>query len=140
MAGGFVGPVGPGIGMRVDVDTRGPVFQPGLPKSVLNKALRDGVEEVAREGEKLVKMQLYPGHGYESGHYKRSVHGHVRGTVAEVHDSGVIYGAWLEGVSRRNQRTRFKGYRMFRNAMRRLAPAAERIAAGPVRRAVERLN
>lgn len=33
-----------------------------------------------------------------------------------VHDRGIIYGAWLEGVSRRNRRTRFKGYQAFRRA------------------------
>ena len=33
-----------------------------------------------------------------------------------VHDRGIIYGAWLEGVSRRNRTTRFKGYQAFRRA------------------------
>lgn len=30
-----------------------------------------------------------------------------------VHDSGVVYGPWLEGVSERNRQTRFKGYHAF---------------------------
>ena len=33
-----------------------------------------------------------------------------------VHDRGIIYGPWLEGVSHRNQTTRFKGYSSFRRA------------------------
>lgn len=33
-----------------------------------------------------------------------------------VHDRGIIYGPWLEGVSARNQATRFKGYAAFRKA------------------------
>jgi hypothetical protein len=33
-----------------------------------------------------------------------------------VNDRGVIYGPWLEGVSSRNQTTRFKGYAAFRRA------------------------
>jgi hypothetical protein len=33
-----------------------------------------------------------------------------------VHDSGVIYGAWLEGVSSRNAQTSFKGYHAFGKA------------------------
>lgn len=31
-----------------------------------------------------------------------------------VSDSRVVYGDWLEGVSRRNKTTRFKGYHTFR--------------------------
>lgn len=34
-----------------------------------------------------------------------------------VNDRGVIYGPWLEGVSSRNDATRFKGYHAFREAM-----------------------
>lgn len=33
-----------------------------------------------------------------------------------VTDRGVVYGPWLEGVSKRNQETRFKGYFSFRRA------------------------
>ena len=47
------------------------------------------------------------------------------GLQGVVHDSGIIYGPWLEGVSSRNDATRFKGYRMFRNAVQdlnRIAP------------------
>lgn len=34
-----------------------------------------------------------------------------------VHDRGIIYGPWLEGVSLRNQTTRFKGYASMRRAV-----------------------
>ncbi len=33
-----------------------------------------------------------------------------------VHDRGIVYGPWLEGVSERNAATRFKGYASFRRA------------------------
>ena len=33
-----------------------------------------------------------------------------------VHDRGIVYGPWLEGISHRNQTTRFKGYHAFRQA------------------------
>lgn len=35
---------------------------------------------------------------------------------AVVHADQVVYGPWLEGVSSRNQTTRFKGYQLFRKA------------------------
>lgn len=34
-----------------------------------------------------------------------------------VSDRGVIYGPWLEGTSRRNQTTRFRGYAAFRRTV-----------------------
>jgi hypothetical protein len=37
-----------------------------------------------------------------------------KGFSVEFHDSGVVYGPWLEGTSSRNQTTRFKGYSVFR--------------------------
>lgn len=42
------------------------------------------------------------------------------------HDRGIVYGPWLEGVSQRNQASRFKGYHAFRRAtlaVFRLVPA-----------------
>jgi hypothetical protein len=36
---------------------------------------------------------------------------------AVVHDSGVVYGPWLEGTSYRNMTTRFKGYFAFRTTL-----------------------
>jgi len=57
-----------------------------------------------------------------TGNYRRNVHGEVRSyfflrqqSFGRIHDSGVVYGPWLEGTSRRNNTTRFKGYRSFRN-------------------------
>mgnify|MGYP005812580913 CR=1 FL=1 len=46
------------------------------------------------------------------GHYRRNIHGEVHGRVGRLHDSGVIYGPWLEVGA--IGRTRFRGYAMFR--------------------------
>jgi hypothetical protein len=37
--------------------------------------------------------------------------------MVELHDSGVVYGPWLEGVGRRNKVSRFKGYSSFRKSL-----------------------
>lgn len=54
-----------------------------------------------------------------------------------VHDRGIIYGPWLEGVSHRNARSRFKGYHSFRTATqeteRRAPDIADRVIAGHLR-------
>jgi len=50
-----------------------------------------------------------------TGNYRRNVSAEVRPSLSVVlSDGGVIYGPWLEGVSSRNQSTRFKGYATFR--------------------------
>lgn len=92
-----------------------------LNESAVQDALADGVRDLMQMGEAAVIEQLYPGHGLKTGYYRRSVHGQLRGRLhAEVNDSGVVYGPWLEGVSRRNERSRFKGYAMFRRAHEKL--------------------
>jgi hypothetical protein len=46
-------------------------------------------------------------------YYETQVTSDVHGDERWVHDRGVVYGPWLEGTSRRNRRTRFKGYHAF---------------------------
>lgn len=119
---------------RIAVKFAGPLFV-GSPTLVAGDILNAAVGDAVAEGEREVKTQLYYGHGLETGHYRRSVHGEVVGTAhGVIHDSNVVYGPWLEGVSSRNARTRFKGYAMFRNAYQKL----ERIARDLLRRRVER--
>lgn len=56
--------------------------------------------------------------GRATGAFQRSLHAQranfytviVRGPA----EKGVVWAPWLEGVSSRNQSTRFKGYRLFR--------------------------
>lgn len=38
----------------------------------------------------------------------------------KVHDQGVVYGPWLEGVGSRNKTTKFKGYKAFRTTRQQL--------------------
>jgi hypothetical protein len=105
----------------VSVSLHGPFFHGSPPAMVMAETLNGAVRELVNEGEKAVDAQLYPGHGLVTGHYKRSVHGEMTGTLhGRIHDSGVVYGPWLEGVGTRNATSRFKGYAMFRNARQKL--------------------
>ena len=84
------------------------------------KALNDSLLDIAQIGSKRVKDQLVPNHGFLTGYLRASVHG---GLVKNFHaqiDAGqlekgrnVIYAGWVEGVSRRNKISSFKGYKMF---------------------------
>lgn len=125
---------------NVTVELRGPFFKKSLPGEV-DKMMRGAIAEIVNEGERDVAKQLYPGHGLITGHYRRSIHGDVLSSRnGVIHDSKVIYGPWLEGVSSRNRSTRFKGYSMFRNAFQRLQRKAPGIFRKHVSRMVKGLN
>lgn len=127
--------------MQIKVDFSGPFFRAGLPAEKIDQAFRRATAEMVAEGETDVAMQLYPGHGLVTGHYRRSIHGDVIDSRhGVIHDSRVIYGPWLEGVSSRNQTTRFKGYAMFRNAFQRLQRKAQSIADKHFERAVKEMG
>lgn len=70
-------------------------------------------QEAGREGVAAVRDVLAADLKNPTGYYESRV-GVVTSTMGVmVTDGGVIYGDWLEGVSSRNQRSRFKGYRAF---------------------------
>ena len=124
----------------VQVRISGPFFSGSMP-GVIRDALSKAMGDVVAEGERSVKLQLYPGHGLRSGHYRRSVHGEMQNSMhGRIHDSDVIYGPWLEGVGSRNQTTRFKGYHMFRQAKGELERKVPGIINHRVAQAVGRLN
>ena len=126
--------------IQVDVKVTGPLFLPGVQQKV-EEAVNDAVGDLVSEGERQVKLQLTPGHGLESGHYARSIHGEVTGSMhGIISDSNVVYGPWLEGVSSMNDRTRFKGYAMFRNAFQQLERIAGDILNKRMAQLVQRLG
>lgn len=125
---------------QITVSMHGPFFTAAAPAAIKD-AMSDTVRELVAEGESRVQLQLYPGHGLITGHYRRSIHGEVLGPFSgTVHDSLVVYGPWLEGVSSRNERSRFKGYAMFRNAFQQLQRIAQDVADKHVRRAVKKID
>ena len=85
------------------------------------KALNDSLEEIAAIGAGKVSDQLVKGHGFRTGFLKGAVGGGlIRNLHAQIdageHRTGrnVVYASWVEGVSTRNKRSRFKGYFMFK--------------------------
>ncbi len=124
----------------VQVKLRGPVLN-GQAPPIVKDALKDAIGDLVVEGERKVKLQLYPGHGQITGHFQRSIHGEMASSLhGIIHDSKVIYGPWLEGVSSRNQTTRFKGYAMFRNARQQLGRIASGVLRSHVSKALQRLR
>ncbi len=63
-----------------------------------------------------------------------------RRTLGVIHDSGTIYGPWLEGTSKKNETTRFKGYASFRRGSQRIDELGGRILPAVVSRWVSKVN
>ena len=95
------------------------------------RALHDHTNRIVDESTKLLVTTIqrnldvaiynvggaHPDRYTPTGNYRRSINGRMVGSMhGEVHDSGIVYGPWLEGVSSRNNATRFKGYAAFRRA------------------------
>ena len=109
--------------IKVGFDVKGPLFDPGLVKEV-QEVINSGIVELATiEGSNKVKDQLYPGHGRITANLRNHVGAAlVKDNVVRV-DAGetllgkdIVYAGWVEGVSKRNARSKFKGYKMFENA------------------------
>lgn len=125
---------------EIHVKTTGPMFS-ALPAQKTDAVLEKTISELVAEGEKRVKLQLYTGHGVRTGFYRRSVHGEVLGSRRGIiHDSRVVYGPWLEGVTPRNRASRFKGYAMFRNAYQQLDRMAQSVLEKHASRAAKDLS
>ena len=126
-------------GPGVTILTSGPLFTKG--SGPVREAGKKIVADLVARGESEVKRQLFPGHGLDTGNYRRNINGQiVRDLNGLVHDNNVVYGPWLEGVSSRNDRTRFKGYRMFRNARQTVQRIARGVANKRIAEAVRKLG
>jgi hypothetical protein len=112
---------------KIFTRTRGPIFNLRA-----RMAARRGVEEAKREvadrGLWLIDNRLNAVLKQQTPYYRTQIRKDLIGKDWILHDGGVVYGAWLEGVSRRNQETRFKGYRTFRIIRNRLQEEAPDIA------------
>jgi hypothetical protein len=112
--------------------TSGPIFDKYKTSKVFEQARESTVRELVERGEQELdtKYLLPKPQGKflsisearkgqaSTGNYRRNVHGITRRVgldlQGKIHDSGVVYGPWLEGTSSRNKTTRFRGYSSFR--------------------------
>ena len=118
----------------IDVTLTGPVFD-GRAAVASTALLGDIVAEVTAEGYALVMGHLNRSIRHPTPYYETQVTTDRPGAAeARVHDRGVVYGPWLEGVSSRNQTTRFKGYHSFRLATQDLERRVPDLAGAAVRR------
>lgn len=110
-----------------DVRLHGPIFD-GRAENALENFIEAAKLELGNEGVNRVEEVLGAVLQNPTGFYESQIVTDRRGDNYEVHDSGVVYGPWLEGVSSRNSRSKFKGYQHFRRVTQDLQDEADKIA------------
>jgi hypothetical protein len=110
-----------------EVHTSGPLFD-GTADRVVAAYCDDAERAIADVGVNMVRAALGGVLRHPTGYYESQIQTDRVAGDSVVTDGGVVYGPWLEGTSRRNRSTRFKGYRTFRLTKQRLQARAGEIA------------
>ena len=106
-----------GSGVRVEIEIRGPLFD-GRTKGVVDRQIVLAENESGKILVEAIRTNLRRVLKNPTGFYSsRIAYTVMTNDAVRVHDSKVVYGPWLEGTSRRNQSTRFKGYATFRRTL-----------------------
>lgn len=94
----------------------GPLFD-GRADQAVEDFLARAVEDVAAQALADWHRNLDISIQHPTPYYETQLINEMAGPRHRVvHDRGVVYGPWLEGVSPRNQTARFKGYHSLRRA------------------------
>jgi hypothetical protein len=102
-------------------------------------AVTDAGEDVAQEAYDQVRKRLAQVLQHPTGAYESRVMVSNQSNTMMITDGGVVYGPWLEGVSSRNNSSRFKGYHTFRQVLQQVDKHAEQIADLSIGQAVKTL-
>lgn len=101
------------IKLNVEYVEDGPIFSPEATK-IVDRFMTQAEQTVGDQLVTMIQQDLRAHIKHWSGNLSAHVKTSNMGTNLAVTDSGVVYGSWIEGVSRRNAATRFKGYSSFR--------------------------
>lgn len=104
---------------EVDVRVSGPLLT-GQAGPVVDEWLERVKDDLAGQALALVATNLDASIKNPTPYYETQI---IVQTIQQdrvVHDRGIVYGPWLEGISSRNRTTRFKGYASFRRAAQNL--------------------
>lgn len=121
--------------MSIDVTFRGPLFD-GRAERAMADACDDARDDIASYAEERVLLGTATHFKTRTPYYEtRITTERVTAEVSLVHDQGVVYGPWLEGVGTRNRaRPGFPGYGHWRAAKQATAVRGPQIAEIAVQR------
>lgn len=125
--------------MTVHVNLSGPFFD-GRAEHAIREFLDDATYQIAGQALAEVHLILDLSIKHPTPYYETQVTSERAGQDMVVHDRGIVYGPWLEGVSQRNRTTRFKGYAAFRKATQEMERKAEPIAERILQRHLKAAN
>lgn len=115
--------------MSVEITFRGPLFD-GRAERAIERACDDARDDIAAMAEERVLIGTSASFKTRTPYYEtRVTTTRVTSEVSLVHDQGVVYGPWLEGVGTRNRaRPGFPGYGHWRKAKDAVAARGPQIA------------
>ena len=137
--------------LSYSVKIEGPLFDRRGKRQIQRESF-EAIEELLYIGENFLMKRLRPqpagayislGEGGTStGNYRRNISSESDQLrmLGEIHDGGVKYGPWLEGVSNRNRATRFKGYHSFQLASQLVQKEGKEVLQKHMRKFVRRQN
>lgn len=108
-------------GLSIDVDLTPQLSALSMIGDDIPDGLDKGIQEAAEIGADWIDERLNQVLRRQTPYYRLQVATRSTPPGWTITDGGVVYGPWLEGVSRRNQTTRFRGYRTFRTIAQRMA-------------------
>jgi hypothetical protein len=126
------------ISVTTTLKMTGPMFD-GSAARILAEGITDAGERLMDDA----KREVEQGTGQfknPTGRYRGGIHTEITATRFKVLPGRLPYVAWLEGTSRRNQTTRFKGYGVFRDARLRFATYAHARFAQYLQPTLDRLR
>jgi hypothetical protein len=112
-----------------------------------DRALQDWSVNVAaalgKEGVDLLRAFPMNKTGRAHGGFQANLNVLQQGPVARIKGpmiKGVVWSPWLEGTSKRNQSTRFKGYHLFRLTRQKLQERAPQIGQDELDKVMPRIG
>jgi hypothetical protein len=126
--------------MSVQVRYSGPIFSPIKVSAAMKKMDEDIEKDLADAVYDEVQSNLRRSLKNPTGYYQSRITKERSGSGWKVHDGGVVYRCWLEGVGSRNKTTRFKGYASFRRARQTVEARARDIGHKGVTRHIGKLG
>ena len=116
-----------GAKITINALVSGPIAD-GSAQEAIRDWLDASKKDVAQAAIDLLHAYTMDKTGRATGHYQEM----IRSTVLAYNDilvnDPVVYGPWLEGSSKRNRSTRFKGYRLWRTTRQQIQKQAPDIA------------
>jgi hypothetical protein len=125
--------------IQLDFRMAGPLLD-GLAPRIVAEFSDAAQREVAAAAQAEVHLILDQNIKRPTPYYETQITTERQVADMVTHDRGVIYGPWLEGVSERNRRTRFKGYAAFRRSAQRTQVRVPELVAVVHRRMMARLG